>query len=637
MTAARRPGTPAACWHPAAAPAPASPAWSAQWPPAGAEPVAVDALYTGLSDIGYDYGPVFQGLQAVWRDGDQVYAEVALPAESADAAAAYGIHPALFDAALQSGTILAGVGIGAGANSQRRMPFSWSDARIERQGASRLRVRAVLTGDSVRLDAVDESGAEVVSVAAITFRPVDQAQLEGGRRSARNSLFTVDWTPVQARHRVGPGRACSTGSTWTRSSWPSRDGAELPEVVVADDRDRGNARRRWPSGRWACCNGGWPVSRWPRPGWSCVTRGGIAVGAEAPDLAVSPVWGLVRSAQSEHPGRFLLVDMIQLSIRLDSEVGVDWASLAALDEPQLAVRDGRLLAPRLVRAGAGELQPLRIDPAGTVLVTGGTSGLGAIFAAHLVRAHGARRLLLVSRRGAAADGVPALVAELEGLGAQVRVAACDVTDRAQLAALIGALDHPLTAVVHAAGVLDDGLLDSLTPQRLATVLRPKLDAAVHLDELTAGMELSAFVLFSSVAALIGSAGQANYAAANAALDALAARRRAAGLPATALAWGLWSGSTGMTGELTETELARLERLGIEALPAELGLELFDESQQRGDALQVPVALDLGGVADAGPGRAAAGVAARAGPDARPPGRRGRVAGAAAGRRRRRRA
>ena len=177
---------------------PPRPAWSAQWPPAGAEPVAVDALYTGLSDIGYDYGPVFQGLQAVWRDGDQVYAEVALPAESADAAAAFGIHPALFDAALQSGTILAGVGIGAGANSQRRMPFSWSDARIERQGATRLRVRAVLAGDSVRLDAVDESGAEVVSVAAITFRPVDQAQLEGGRRSARNSLFTVDWTPVQA-------------------------------------------------------------------------------------------------------------------------------------------------------------------------------------------------------------------------------------------------------------------------------------------------------------------------------------------------------------------------------------------------------------------------------------------------------
>jgi polyketide synthase 12 len=237
--------------------------------------------------------------------------------------------------------------------------------------------------------------------------------------------------------------------------------------------------------------------------------------------------------------------------------------------------------------------PAALDPDGTILITGGTGGLGALFARHLVRTRGARRLLLVSRRGPAADGVPELVAELAGLGARAQVAACDVADRDQLAELIGSLEHPLTAVVHAAGVLDDGLVDSLTPEQLDRVLRPKLDAALHLHELTAGTELSAFVLFSSVAALIGSPGQGNYAAANAFLDALAARRRGEGLRASSLAWGLWADATGMTGDLGEAELARLARMGVGALPTELGLELFDQAQQLDEALLAPVQLDLG--------------------------------------------
>ncbi|EEP70573.1 polyketide synthase [Micromonospora sp. ATCC 39149] len=225
------------------------------------------------------------------------------------------------------------------------------------------------------------------------------------------------------------------------------------------------------------------------------------------------------------------------------------------------------------------------------MVTGGTGGLGAVVARHLAATHGVRHLVLVSRRGPAAEGVAELVAELAGLGAQADVVACDVADRAQLAGVLDGLDRPLTAVVHAAGVLDDGVIAQLTPERLDRVRRPKLDAALHLHELTAGTDLAAFVLFSSVAALMGSPGQGNYAAANAGLDALAACRRAAGLPATSLAWGLWAEAAGMGGTLDDGELRRLERMGVGALPTDLGLELFDRSQRLGTALVAPVRLD----------------------------------------------
>jgi NAD(P)-dependent dehydrogenase (short-subunit alcohol dehydrogenase family) len=249
-----------------------------------------------------------------------------------------------------------------------------------------------------------------------------------------------------------------------------------------------------------------------------------------------------------------------------------------------------LLAPRLGRAHAA-LPHTPLDERGIVLITGGTGGLGALFAKHLAERHGVKRLLLVSRRGPAADGAAGLVAELEALGARAQVAACDVADRDQLASVIASLDGPLTAVIHAAGVLDDGVVESLTPERVERVMRPKVDAALHLHELTAGMDLSAFVLFSSVAALIGSPGQANYAAANAVLDALAAKRRTEGLPALSLAWGLWDEVTGMTGALGETELARLAQMGVTALSAELGLALFDQSLGADTALLAPVQLD----------------------------------------------
>jgi NAD(P)-dependent dehydrogenase (short-subunit alcohol dehydrogenase family)/acyl carrier protein len=323
-----------------------------------------------------------------------------------------------------------------------------------------------------------------------------------------------------------------------------------------------------------------------------VTTGAVGVGRDdLADPAAAAVWGLVRTAQSEHPDRFVLVDTDGLPESRDV-----LAAALATGETQVAIRAGQVFLPRLARVTPTG-QPGALDPEGTVLITGGTSGLGALVARHLVTRHGVRHLLLLSRRGRDAAGVAGLVAELNGLGATVAVAACDVTDRAALAAVIAAIpaEHRLTGVVHSAGVLDDGTVEALTPERIDRVLAPKVDAAVHLHELTEGHDLAMFVLFSSVAGVLGGPGQANYAAANAVLDALAQHRRSRGLAALSLAWGLWAQASDMTGELSETDLARLERNGFGALSTEEGLALLDAARGLGTAFAVPVKLDPAGL------------------------------------------
>ncbi|MGY2062152.1 beta-ketoacyl reductase, partial [Nocardia gipuzkoensis] len=213
------------------------------------------------------------------------------------------------------------------------------------------------------------------------------------------------------------------------------------------------------------------------------------------------------------------------------------ARVLAAGEPQLLVRDGVVHAARLGRAPEpGTEIAAVLPPGGAVLLTGAPGGLGSLLARHLVTAHGVKQLVLVSRRGMNAPGAEALHAELTELGAEVIIAACDITDRDSLAALLDRVDP--AGIVHAAAVLDDGTVDALTPQRVSHVLRPKVDGALHLHELTAHRNVSMFVLFSSMAGLAGGPGQANYAAANAFLDGLAIHRRAQGLPAQSLAWGV---------------------------------------------------------------------------------------------------
>ena len=238
--------------------------------------------------------------------------------------------------------------------------------------------------------------------------------------------------------------------------------------------------------------------------------------------------------------------------------------------------------------------PQPFDSHGTVLITGGTGGLGALVARHLASEHRAKRLLLVSRSGLEAEGAGELRDALGELGCEARVAACDVADRAQVEELIASIpgEHPLTMVVHAAGVLDDGLIESLDGERLSRVFAPKVDAAINLHELTAEMGLREFVLFSSIAGSIGSPGQGNYAAANAFLDALAAHRRAKGLPGVSLAWGAWEQTTGMTGALSESGRARFGRVGIVHLSDERGLELFDSARGTDEPLLLPAPLEM---------------------------------------------
>jgi thioester reductase-like protein len=312
------------------------------------------------------------------------------------------------------------------------------------------------------------------------------------------------------------------------------------------------------------------------------------------------VWGLLRSAQSEAPERIVLVDS-------DSALSpARLSAVLALREPQVAVRGGQVFVPRLSplvpspghRAAGRREKPERAGVAwrgeGTVLITGGTGSLGALFARHLVTRHGVRHLLLTSRRGQAAPGAAGLAAELEALGARVTIAACDLSDRDSVAALLAGIPaaHPLTGIIHAAGVLDDGLVTTQTAERVDAVLRPKADAAWHLHDLTREQDLTAFVLFSSAAAVIGGPGQSSYAAANAFLDGLARLRASRDLAATSIAWGLWEQEGGMSGHLEEADLKRIARSGFRPLPQEAGARLLDAALATGRPELMVTPMDL---------------------------------------------
>ncbi|WP_229716393.1 type I polyketide synthase, partial [Mangrovihabitans endophyticus] len=523
-----------------------------------------------------DEQPHFDG-----ADGDGV--EVTLPADQAADAARFGLHPHLLTAVLTA------------AQGGAQTPVAgFAGVTLHAAGATSLHARIRALGDDrYAVAAVDPAGAPVLTIAEVTLRDLAPA---GPARAG--SLLTLQWVPPRGAHT-------HAGLTVAEGITDVPDNADLA-VVRLSGEDGGTVAAAHAYAATVLDT----MQRWlaaDHPGTVLLfVTAGATTGA---DPAAATAWGVVRSAQSEHPGRFALLDA---AVTTDADAMLDrlpgLPGLIAEGEGQFAVRDGELLVGRLNQIPANT--PAGTSPwtaGGTVLITGGTGGLGSHLARHLAARHpdhGGARLVLASRRGPDAPGAAELAAELnagapdtDGPDARVRIVACDVTDGDAVRALVGGIDD-LTAVVHTAGVLDDGVLTALTPDRLHAVMAPKVAAAWHLHEATkeraaAGRDLTAFVMFSSISGVLGTPGQANYAAGNTFLDALAAHRRAAGLPAHSLAWPAWAQDAGMTATLSDAEMQRAAA-GMPPIDVDRGLALFDDATTVDHAYLVPVGMSATG-------------------------------------------
>ncbi|WP_307663418.1 SDR family NAD(P)-dependent oxidoreductase [Streptomyces sp. V1I1] len=590
------------------------PAEEIAWPPPG-EPVDLTGSYDELAARGYEYGPLFQGLTALWHDGNDLYAEITLP-EGTDTTH-HTLHPALLDAALHP----LALGTPGERDDSVQLPFSFSGVSLYAQGATALRVRLTRAQNgTVGLRIADSGGTPVAACEALTLRPVPAEQLAALRARGAGSLplHTVEWSALPAAPATAaPAPAESawavlgddaeriagvldvTAHTGLDALHAAVEGsaAGLPDTVVAClPLPSGSVGAHSAEGVRAALGSllallqSWlDDERFAGSRLVTAVRRSVAVtDAESTEPAAAALWGLLRSARTENPDRIVLVDLDE-----------DESSLRALPaavasgESELAVRGGVLYTPRLAVSPEPTSRERPLDPDGTVLITGATGTLGGLLARHLVTEHSARHLLLISRRGPQAPGAAELEAELTALGAEVRIESCDASDREALAGLLASIgsERPLTAVVHAAGALDDGVVQSLSPERFDAVLAAKADAAWNLHDLTRDTALSAFLLFSSLAGVVGNAGQGNYAAANAYLDGLAQHRRSLGLPAASIAWGLWAKSSGLTGHLGDRERDRLGRDGIVPLSADDGLALLDQVLAGQQATAVAARLD----------------------------------------------
>ncbi|MFK0249181.1 SDR family NAD(P)-dependent oxidoreductase [Amycolatopsis azurea] len=487
--------------------------WKGEWPPPATEPVALDRAYAAL-----DYGPAFRAVTGLWEDGDELFADVALP-EGVDGR--FELHPVLLDAAVHT------LALAGPPDAEPRVPFLWTGVHVFASAPGRARVHCVRSGPGeVRVELFDPEGMPVAVVESLLTRPLP---------AGSTMLYRPRWIRVPA--------------------------ASADDVRVVDAR-------------------GEDVRTVLTTLQDTLPRGErtVVVTGDAADPVAAAVFGLGTAASAEYRGLISVVGTDLPVEKVRELVGGN-------PEPQLSIRDGVPHALRIARTAPASAKP--IDPAGTVLITGGTGGLGAALARHLVSAHGVRQLLLVSRRGPDAPGAEAL----RRLPADVRIVGGDIADPAFVRRLVASCDPPLTAVVHSAAVVADAAFTAQTPAGFDTVFRPKADAALVLHEATRHLPLTAFVLFSSLAGIFGNAGQANYAAANRVLDALAVRRRAEGLPATSIAWGLWDLEVGLGAHIPDAARHRIQSSGVVALTLEQGMALFDAALGHAEPVLVAARLD----------------------------------------------
>nr|AWW87422.1 type I polyketide synthase [Streptomyces sp.] len=594
------------------------------WPPADATPLAIDGAYERFADRGIHIGPSLQGLRAVWRRGEQLFAEIDPPYADAAEAEQYSLHPALLTTALL--TLMPGLTPDA-TTEEIRLPFSWAGLHLHQTGAPRLRVTLTPTDDTYRIEAADTNGAPVAHIRTVTLRPLPAAS----HAVAREGLLALDWVPLPANsiapttgtpHAIAlcpPGPAAdrlvsAVGHLVDRYDHLGalRDaldaGAPAPAIVYvphitdraeltalgAPDEPLAAAARAATGHALALVQSWLGDARFAATRLVFVTQSAVAAGPDESvhDLVHAPIWGLIRVAQQEHPDRFALLD---LDADSSENPAIALAQALHTAETQFALRDGALRVPRMARTTGDPhtTAPAPFRPGGTVLVTGGTGGLGALVARHLVAAHDVRHLLLISRSGPEAPGAAELAEELTEAGAQVTIAACDAADREALAAVLATIpaEHPLTSVVHTAGVLDDAIMTALTLDQIDYVFRPKVDAVLNLHRLTRDADLSSFLLYSSVAGHLAGFGSGSYSAANAFVDAFAAHRRASGLPAVSLVWGLWEEGNGMKGRLNRTGLSGLAAVGLVPMDAPKALALFDAAQTVDRPLLLPLGLE----------------------------------------------
>jgi acyl transferase domain-containing protein/thioesterase domain-containing protein/aryl carrier-like protein len=584
--------------------APAAAFARGEWPPTHAEALDLERIYDRLAEAGIEQGTAARCLRGAWRDGEEVLLEVALDEAARAAVDRFSVHPALLEAAAVASLELAG-----DDREELALPRCWTAVRALADGAPALRVRATDSGDGIELLACDEAGEPVLAVESIAGEALDPAVVSSSWR--RRSLYRVEWSAAEPAPAGSAPTVAALGQIALSGFAGERygdvaglleavaAGAPPPDVVLVEPLPGAGAGEDLAAGARASARAGLDLAKvWaeaaalPECRLVVLTRRAVTTSPdEDPDLSAAPLWGLFASAAAEYHGRFSVLDRDLDDI---PPAAMAPAIAASAGEPQLAIRGGKVLVPRFARPGPGEFEsaPAPLDPEGTILITGEPLGPAGAVARHMAAEHGARRLLLVEG-GGESEGTPELIADLAALGAEASVLARDVSDRAQLEALIESIpsEHPLTGVVHAASVVDYGTIESLDGERLDRVMRPKIDAAWYLHELTRDLDLSEFLLFSSVAGLIGGVAQANFAAANIFLDALAAHRRAAGLPATSIAWGDWAGDARGLEGLGELERLRFERSGVIPFTAAEGLELFDAIRAAGETLVAPIGLD----------------------------------------------